>query len=380
MNPSLAVIPLERITTTPRNPRSDLADDDEGIVHFAQHLTALSEPYFVHPPVVIVMDGGYRIVSGERRVRAARAAGWAQVACLVYPAAMPTLHEFRLRSYENLHRQELHPLDRAAMLHIEHGLATASALGCEEAALMLLTREQKPLATVQALNDLLAANGLHPTRPPVTWEQTLTRLGLAMSTDQRKRLLRLLSLEPAILERLRGLDLTETALRSIGQLEPADQEVLVAALEADPALARRLRRISRAVRDQDYTIEEAIAEARGEVLNDEEGSAEDDEDHADDDNNEEREGHESKRKGEGEGDDFDDEEGNGDAPADLPDEAMMGAVTTLLDLSAQIATALETLQATAGGDITSLPEPWGDYVEVALDTIQDGLTSIGRSS
>jgi len=375
LNPSLAVIPLESITTTPRNPRSDLADDDEGVAHFAQHLTALSEPYFVHPPVVIAAGGNYRIVSGERRIRAARTAGWLQVACLVYPAEMPTLHEFRLRSYENLHRQELHPLDRAAMLHIERGLEIASALGCEADAHALLTRENKPLATVQALNDLLAANGFQPTHPPVTWEQTLSRLGLAMSTDQRKRLIRLLSLEPAIMERLRALDLTETSLRSIGQLEPADQEVLVTALEADPSLARRLRRISRAVRDQDYTIEEAIAEARGEVLNDE-GSAEEN-DQADDDNEEDDE---QKDKREGEGDDFDDEEGDEADPSDLPDEEMMGAVTTLLDLSAQMANALETLYAAAGGDIASLPEPWGDYVEVALDTIQDGLTSIGRSS
>jgi ParB-like chromosome segregation protein Spo0J len=378
MQPSLQVISLKQITTTKRNPRCDLADDDEGIEQFAQHLANGREPHLVQPPIVVEETAGmYRIVAGERRIRAARAAGWTTVACLVHPAAtLSPLIEFQLRSYENFHRQDLHPLDRAATLHIERAIELARALGCENEAYALLEQEQLPLSTVQALNDLLATHGFQPTHPPVTWEQVLNRLGLAMSTDQRKRLVRLLTLNPVIMERLRALDLSEASLRSLGQLEPADQEAVVAALEADPTLARRLRRISRAVRDQDYTIDEALSEARGVVLTDE-ADRDTDDDEADEgdgngNTNEVNQGSDKKGKGNG------DNPAPDDTASDQPDDTVMEHVTMLLDLSNQIATTLEALSSAMGGRVLDLSEPWRDYVAVALDTIQDSLEAIGR--
>jgi hypothetical protein len=372
VKPSLKVLALKAISTTVRNPRSGLDDEDEGVAQFAHHLTDWEEPYLAQPPVVVAVgEQGYRLIAGERRIRAVRGAGWNQVACLVYPADLSVAQEFRLRSAENLHRQELSPLDQAVMLQTTYGLEVAQALGCEAEALALLAEEQSPFVTVQALNDLLANYGFQPTHPPVTWEQVLDRLGLAMSENQRKRLLRLLTLQPALVERLKALNLTETALRSIGQLEGEDQERLVAALEADPTLVKRLRRISRAVRDQGYSLDEALAEARGEVLLTDEDTG----DEAGDD----EEAHENTgakpRQAKERADQAGDEE---PSPADLLDDAVMETVTLLLDLSSQVATTLETLQQVTNGN--ALPEPWGDYLDVALDTLHDGLVSAGRRS
>jgi ParB family chromosome partitioning protein len=66
----------------------------------------------LQPIVVRPIDAGYEIVAGERRWRAARAAGWEVVPALVRQTDDADL--LRDALLENLHRVQLNPLEEAA--------------------------------------------------------------------------------------------------------------------------------------------------------------------------------------------------------------------------------------------------------------------------
>ena len=69
----------------------------------------------LHPIVVERAAGaGYRLVAGERRLRAARMAGVASIPAIVRPATESARHALELALVENLQRTELSPLEEAA--------------------------------------------------------------------------------------------------------------------------------------------------------------------------------------------------------------------------------------------------------------------------
>ena len=72
----------------------------------------------------------------------------------------------------------------------------------------------------------------------MTWNAHLDDLGISMVPWEPKRKLRLLNIGPTLQERLRELDITEAALRSLGTLEPEDQKRVVEAVAANPSLAQ----------------------------------------------------------------------------------------------------------------------------------------------
>ncbi|RME87980.1 MAG: hypothetical protein D6770_08040 [Anaerolineae bacterium] len=262
-------VPLEAIRLDERNPRTD---GDEGLEELAASLRGAG---LVQPPIVIPLpsppQGGttggaprYRVLIGERRVRAARQAGLKSLVCVVSDPLDP-IEAHRARLVENLHRRPLNPIDHARALRLAWLLANAEALGAGEAARRLM-EAARPLGEILPdLEALLAEKGFRPTAPAVTWEAVLDDLGIAMSPDRRKKLLRVLSIPQDVQERLRRLPVTEAGVRALGRLDEAAQREVVQAIEAQPDLARRARRIARAVRDQGYTVEEALAEARGEA-------------------------------------------------------------------------------------------------------------------
>lgn len=85
----------------------------------------------VHPVVLRVRDGAakitYKLVAGERRVRAAQTLGWERIPAFVLPADTRNDAALGLALAENLHRLSLHPLDEMA------GYATLQELGVEPA-------------------------------------------------------------------------------------------------------------------------------------------------------------------------------------------------------------------------------------------------------
>jgi ParB/RepB/Spo0J family partition protein len=333
-------IALEKITSTCRNPRSDLVVDDD-LRGLAASLGTAENSGLVGPPVVEQLDEHtYRVLAGERRVQAARLAGWHAIACLVRPLLDP-LKAHNLRLVENLHRQPLHPLDRAVGLKIAWLNANAEALELAAAAREILKRDQPPLDTLMQLTTLLEEVGFAPTHPAVSWDVVLDQLGIELNPFSRKKLLAVLAIEPGVQKQVRSLHITEAALRSLGQLEPEDQATLVGEMIENPDLTRRVRRISHAVRQHGYGIGAAIAEAQGKVVHD---------------NHPEQEPIGA--------DDF------------FADDTM-DTVLQLLEAANQVTAAVQSLDTLlAGGRLTELPTPWSEYAVESLQLILTAVQSI----
>lgn len=105
--PSFEQLPLDRIDANPRQPRGSF--DEEPL----QDLTVSIEAVGVLQPIVVRPHGDrYQIVMGERRVRAAQAAGLERI-----PAVVRTTEDdqmLRDALLENVHREDLNPLEEAA--------------------------------------------------------------------------------------------------------------------------------------------------------------------------------------------------------------------------------------------------------------------------
>ena len=260
MDTTLETIPIKKIDFSDNNPRSDAADDLGGM---AASLGSEEKPMLANPPLLCKLKGGrYQVVAGERRVRAADLAGWRSIPCQVR-TDLDARQMHTLRVVENLHRRDLHPLDEATALKITWLLANADALKVD--ARPILVKEQPQSQTLADLEALLVEAGFTPTHPEVSWDTVLDQLGVEMKADSRKKLMRVLSLAPDVQEQARTLDLTAAALRSLGTLEEEEQRTLIGEVEDAPELGRKVRRIARVVREGTHTLDEAVAEAKGQV-------------------------------------------------------------------------------------------------------------------
>jgi len=74
----LLTVPLEKLEANPRQPRRRF--DEDGLAELAQSIRKAG----ILQPILVTRAGErYRILAGERRVRAARAAGLAEIPVLV---------------------------------------------------------------------------------------------------------------------------------------------------------------------------------------------------------------------------------------------------------------------------------------------------------
>ena len=101
-------IPVGAIRPNPRQPRQVF--DEETLEELAASIRAVG----LLQPVVVrkVMPGHYEIVMGERRWRACQLAGLAQIPAIVRETSDDDL--LRDALIENLHREQLNPLEEAA--------------------------------------------------------------------------------------------------------------------------------------------------------------------------------------------------------------------------------------------------------------------------
>ena len=105
---SLREIPLEEIAPNHRQPRIEF--DDDALDGLAASIKAVGvlQPVVVRP----LTEGGFELVVGERRWRAARRAGLERIPAVVREAGEEDL--LRDALIENLHREDLNPLEEAA--------------------------------------------------------------------------------------------------------------------------------------------------------------------------------------------------------------------------------------------------------------------------
>lgn len=105
--PGLRKVEIGRIGHNPAQPRQDF--DPTEIQSLSESISAHG---LLQPVVVRQIDDRYELVAGERRLRAAQAAGLTDVPANVIEADPRASAELAI--VENLHRKDLNPLEKAA--------------------------------------------------------------------------------------------------------------------------------------------------------------------------------------------------------------------------------------------------------------------------
>jgi ParB family chromosome partitioning protein len=99
-------VPLAAIRPNPMQPRQAFAD--EGIEELAE---SIRQKGILQPLLVRRSNGGFELIAGERRLRAAQRLGMEQVPVLVRDASDGEMLEMAL--IENIQREDLNPLEEA---------------------------------------------------------------------------------------------------------------------------------------------------------------------------------------------------------------------------------------------------------------------------
>ena len=170
-------LPVAEIRPNPRQPRRDFPPGE-----LAELALSISQVGVLQPLTVRRTPGGWELIAGERRLRAAQLAGLLRVPCL--PMEADSDASALLALVENLQRCDLHYLEEAA-----------------------------------AISKLITTYGM-------SQEEAARRLGRSQPAVANK--LRLLRLSPACGELLRKYELTERHARALLRLE--DEDARLAAL------------------------------------------------------------------------------------------------------------------------------------------------------
>jgi ParB family transcriptional regulator, chromosome partitioning protein len=103
---SLQQVALQSISPNPYQARTVWNEQDLAELASSVKANGLLQPILVRP-----FQGGYQLIAGERRFRAAQLAGLAKVPALVRPVTDEQLFEWSL--VENIHRRDLNAIERA---------------------------------------------------------------------------------------------------------------------------------------------------------------------------------------------------------------------------------------------------------------------------
>lgn len=106
-NDGVTFLPLDRVTPNPSQPREDFSEQEISDLSDSIKALGVLQPILVRP----VGAGGYQIVAGERRYRAATRAGLSQVPVLIRDLGERETLEIAL--VENVQRQNLNPIEEA---------------------------------------------------------------------------------------------------------------------------------------------------------------------------------------------------------------------------------------------------------------------------
>lgn len=129
-------VPISSISPNPRQPRT-VFDEDA----LNELIASIKEIGILQPPVVRrVSEGRYELIMGERRLRAAKAAGLTTIPVIIRQT--PDNELLREALIENIHRSQLNPLEEAAAYA---GLLTD--FGCTHDELATKLGRSRPLIT-----------------------------------------------------------------------------------------------------------------------------------------------------------------------------------------------------------------------------------------
>ncbi len=236
----LLAIRLDVIEPDPSQPRSTFSDS--GLTELAESIRQDG----VIQPIEVTQIGRdrYLIVHGERRWRAARQAGLSTIPAVVRRRDYDEVTRFVRQVVENIQREDLNDVDRAAAL----------------------------LRLRELLQEELDAGGPVSSGEPwagkVTWAKVGARLGY--SRQRIHQLIKLLDLPDEIKEAVRSGDLSERDTRVYQQLTQAQQRALHRARMAGDLDRSEVRDVSRLLREAPaLTVSQAIRLMRRETLSEE---------------------------------------------------------------------------------------------------------------
>ncbi|MGM0673788.1 MAG: ParB/RepB/Spo0J family partition protein [Spirochaetota bacterium] len=136
---SVVLVPLSQLKPNPEQPRKQFSEE-----HLAELTASVQEKGVIQPILAEESEeGGYLIIAGERRFRAAQRAGLGEVPVL--PRQFSREEKLEIALIENLQREDLNPIDEAEAFR---GLMEGAGLTQEE------------LAQRLGLNRSTVANGL----------------------------------------------------------------------------------------------------------------------------------------------------------------------------------------------------------------------------
>ena len=225
--PGVKLVRIDALETNRRQPRHRF--DEEGIAELARSI----ERSGILQPVLVAREGDrYRIIAGERRVRAARVAGLQEVPVVVREGVADQDH-LLLALVENIQRRDLTALEEAeAYRHLKDDFGmtqeeVAERVGKDRATVANTMRLLKlPAPIRQALEDGLLSAG-----------HARALLALSSAADQEK--------------------LAREIIR--GGLPVRAAEARVAALQkGPPRKARRARQTDADTRDAELRLQRAL--------------------------------------------------------------------------------------------------------------------------
>ena len=115
----LLAIPITAVRRNPTQPRRDFNEESLNLLANSMRDKGTLQPIIVRPA-----EQGYELVAGERRLRAAKIAGMTEIPAVIRTVGDDELLELAL--IENIHREDLNPIERARAyraMHERHGLS-----------------------------------------------------------------------------------------------------------------------------------------------------------------------------------------------------------------------------------------------------------------
>lgn len=106
--PVIRNIPIEKIVTNQMQPRRDMGD-------LSELTDSIRENGIIEPVIVKPKDGVFEIIAGERRFRAAKAAGISEIPCIEHD--IPDNEALEMSIIENIQRKDLNVFEQAYSIH-----------------------------------------------------------------------------------------------------------------------------------------------------------------------------------------------------------------------------------------------------------------------